>query len=167
MKKLLKAAIFFLIIIHYTNLYSQNVMINVATQNSGIVKKGEIVFFEVTINNTSPTRTVPAFKLRPQISFPTTVVDVPITGHTLPMGWEIVSNKKGVVLLTNGTDLIAENQSRTILIAVRGKAKGGPSTIIGNLNFSNGIAPGAVLGSALIGDNNADNTSTSTVSVIK
>ena len=167
MKKLLQTAIFLLIIFHATDLYSQNVMINVVTQNSGIVKKDEIIFFEIALNNTSPTKTITAYKLRPQISFPTTIVDIPLDGHVLPKGWAITSNRNGVIILTNGTDIIPENERRTILIAVKGKAIGGPSTILGNLTFSNGDAPGSVVGIALAGDNVADNASTSSINVIK
>lgn len=167
MKKLLQTAIFLLTITHATDLYSQNIMINVVTQSSGIVKKGEIVFFEIAINNTSPTTTIPAYKVRPQISFPITIVDIQTAGHILPKGWEIISINRGVVLLTNGTDIIPQNERRTILIAIKGKVIGGPSTILGNLTFSNGIAPGSTLGMALKGDNNADNVSSSTVRVVK
>jgi len=142
-------------------------MINVLTKNSGIVKKDEIIFFEVKISNTSPTASIPPYKLRPQISFPVTLVDVPTAGHILPKGWAIIANNKGVVLLTNGTDVIAENENRTILIAMRGKAPGGPSSILGNLTFSNGIAPGIAVGIALAGDNIADNASTSTIRVVE
>ena len=167
MKKLLQTAILILTTFYATDLYSQNVMINVVTQNSGVVKKDEIVFFEIAINNTSPTKTIPAYKLRPQISFPTTIVDIPPVGHVLPTGWEIISISNGVVSLTNGTDIIPQNERRTILISIRGKVIGGPSTILGNLSFSNGVAPGSASGSSPVGDNNADNVSTSSVRVVK
>jgi hypothetical protein len=146
---------------------SQNVMLNVLTQHSGIVKINSIIFFEVTVSNTSPTNQIPAYKLRPQISFPSTLVEVPNTGHILPNGWRILSNKNGVVILSNGSDIISENGNRTILIALKGKTVGGPSTVIGNMFFSNGIAPGAEAGNNLKGDNTADNSSTSTIKVIK
>jgi len=167
MKNLLQFAYILFSVLIATNLFSQNVMINVLTKNSGVVKKGEVIFFEITINNTSPTAPVPPYKLRPQISFPATLVDVPTTGHILPKGWAITANSKGVILLTNGTDVIPENENRTILIAIKGKSTGGPSSIMGNLTFSNGMAPGAVVGTSLAGDNIADNSSTSTVRVVK
>ena len=167
MKNLLKFTFVVLGILNSANLFSQNVLINVLTRNSGIAKKGKIIFFEIAINNTSPTKSISAYKLKPQISFPTALVDVPKTGHVLPKGWEIISNSNGVLLLTNGSDVILENESRIILIAIRGKSKGGPATITGNLNFSNGIAPGSAAGVAPQGDNFADNTSTSTIRVIK
>jgi len=167
MKNLVPFTLFLFTSFGASNLYAQNSMINVLTRNSGVVKKGEIIFFEVSINNTSPTTSIPLYKLRPQISFPINLVDIPATGHILPKGWAITSNSKGVVTLTNGTDFIEENGNRTILIAMKGKAEGGPSTIMGNLIFSNGVAPGSGVGVPLPGDNMADNSSTSSIIVVK
>jgi hypothetical protein len=156
-----------LVVFNATNTIAQNIMLNVLTQNSGVVKINEQIYFEVTISNTNPIKTVPIYKLRPQISFPATLVSIPEKGHVLPKGWAIISNSNGVVLLTNGTDVIPENGSRTILIAMNGKASGGPSTISGNLTFSNGVAPGSIMGSPTLGDNMADNNSTSSIIVMK
>lgn len=156
-----------LAIAKYEIAFSQNVLLNVLTQNSGIVSKNKLVFLEVSISNTSATKTVPAYKLRPQISFPENLVSIADTGHTLPAGWKIISNKNAVVILSNGTDMIPENASRTILIAMRAKEIGGPSTISGNLTFSDGKAPGLIVGTATIGDNVADNASTTTIKVLR
>ncbi len=147
--------------------FSQNILLNVLTKNSGTVNKNEIAFLEISISNTSATKTVAKYKVRPQISFPTNLVSIPDTGHVLPMGWQIISNKNGVVTLSNGLDAIPENQSRTILIAMRGIKVGGPSTIAGNLTFSNGKAPGSIVGTPPVGDNVADNASRSTIKVLK
>ncbi len=146
---------------------SQNVAINVVTQSSGVVKKGDVIFFEIYISNTSAIKIVPNYKLRPQISFPTTLVSVQKTGHVLPKGWTIISNNNGVVTLSNGTDKIEQNESRKILISIKGNEIGGPSTISGNLLFSNGIEPGSIPGITTAGDNLGDNISTSTVMVVK
>jgi hypothetical protein len=146
---------------------SQNLMLNVLTLNSGVVNKNKITFLEITISNTSATKVVPTYKLRPQISFPYNLVSIPDTGHILPKGWAIISNKNGVVWLSNGTDVIAENDSRTILIAMKGKQIGSQSTILGNLSFSNGKTPGNIIGAPTIGDNPADNSSSSSIMVIK
>ncbi len=167
MKNLVPFTLFLFTSFGASNLYAQNSMINVLTRNSGVVKKGEIIFFEVSINNTSPTTSIPLYKLRPQISFPVNLVDIPTTGHILPKGWAITSNSKGVVTLTNGTDVMVENDNRTILIAMKGKIEGGPSSIMGTLTFSNGIAPGSAVGAPLSGDNIADNSSSSTIRVVK
>jgi hypothetical protein len=147
--------------------FSQNVMLNVSTQNSGIVKIDSTIFFEVTVSNTSPTTQIPAYKLRAQISFPISIILAPDMGHILPKGWSIQSDKNRVMILSNGTDVIPANGNRTILIALKGKTVGGPSTISGTLTFSDGIAPGYVVGKATIGDNMGDNTSSSTVTVLK
>ena len=136
---------------------SQNVLLNILTQNSGVVNKKEKIFLEVTVCNTSSTTAVPVYKLRPQISFPFELVSIPDTGHILPPGWSVISNLDGVFRLSNGTDQMLPNACVTILIAIQGKAAGGPSTISGNLTFSNGIAPGNIAGAATPGDNPADN----------
>lgn len=149
-----------------TNAPAQNIMINVLTHNSGVVKKGETVFFEVTINNTSATTALAEYKIRPQISFPTAIISIPDNGHVLPEGWRMVVKENGVVTLSNGTDMIPENTSRTILIAMKAVVVGGPTTINGNLFFSTGIEPGTLSGVAPKGDNIADNFSTSTVRVL-
>ena len=156
-----------LVILISKNAISQNVAINVVTQNAGIVKNGELIFFEVVIYNTSATKVVSKHKLRPQISFPTPLVSVQETGHVLPKDWAIISNAKGVVTLSNGTDNIGQNDSRTILISIKGNELGGPSTISSNLLFSNGIEPGSASGISTMGDNLADNISSSTIMVVK
>jgi hypothetical protein len=166
--KIFKHLIFILLITFTSkNIFAQNVTLNVVTQSAGVVKKGELIYFEVYVNNTSATKVVPKYKLRPQISFPTSLVSVQQTGHELPKGWTIISNAKGVVTLSNGTDNIDPNTSRRILISIKGNGLGGPSTISGNLLFSNGFEPGSVPGISTVGDNLADNISTSTVMVVK
>jgi hypothetical protein len=148
------------------NAAAQNVLLNILTQNSGVVNKKEKIFLEITVCNTSSTTTVPAYKLRPQISFPSELLSIPDTSHILPPGWLVISNVDGVFRLSNGTDQMLPAACVTILIAMQGKATGGPSTISGNLTFSNGIAPGNIAGAATPGDNPADNASTSTVKVV-
>lgn len=146
---------------------SQNILLNVLTQNSGMININGTVFVEVTVCNTNSSISVPAFKLKPQISFPSQLVSVPDTGHILPAGWTIVFNKDGVIRLSNGNDEFLPNQCRTLLIAIIGKEAGGPSTISGNMGFANGIAPGTTSGGPTKGDNPADNASTSTIKVYK
>ena len=147
------------------NAAAQNVSINVLTQNSGQVNLNGTVFVEVTIANTSSTTAVPNYKLRPQISIPTSIVNIPATGHILPAGWTIISNAAGVIRVSNGTDQIPANTARTILIAIHGDVLGAPQTVSGNLLFSNGVAPGSASGPATVGDLTADNSSSSTIQV--
>ncbi|MBL0358286.1 MAG: hypothetical protein IPP72_16090 [Chitinophagaceae bacterium] len=156
---------FFSGILFYTPAVSQNVSINVLTRNSGIVEIGKTIFFEVTINNTNPASLVGIYKLKAQISAPDSIVTIQKTGHNLPTGWEIVNNTDGTITLSNGKDIIAPNDSRTLLIAIQGKNIGGPATLSGQLSFSNGISPGTEPGS-LKEDNPADNYSTSSCKVI-
>ncbi len=149
---------------------AQNCSINLLTLNSGIVNQNGTVFLQVDIGNTDASLSVPSYKLRPQISVPS-IVTIPISGHQLPSGWAITTTvgtttTGNTIRLTNGTDNIPPQTTRTILIALQGVTIGGPSTISGNLFFSNGVAPGSASGPALTGDLTADNTSTSTVEVI-
>jgi hypothetical protein len=167
MKIFTRSFLFLLVIIINEKAFSQNVLLNIITKNSGVVNENKTVFLEVSIFNTNATKTIPGYKLRPQISFPANLVSIADTGHVLPAGWKIVSNKNAVVILSNGTDIIPENGSRTILIAMQGKSIGGPSTISANLTFSDGKAPGLIVGTPTIGDNAADNTSTTTIKVLQ
>lgn len=145
---------------------AQNASINVITRNSGEVKENNIVFFEVTVNNTDPSAITGIYKLKVQVSIAdTSLVAIQATGHDLPTGWQIINHTGNVIALSNGKDIIAPNDARTLLIALKGKKVGGPVTISGQLSFSNGIAPGIEPGSSER-DNPADNFSTSTCTVI-
>lgn len=150
----------------YSGASSQNALINILTQESGIVHKGKIVFLQVTINNTDHDAHIGVYKIKAQISVPTAIVSIADSGHVLPTGWTILSNDGSTITLSNGKDMIASNDARTLLIAIKGNKVGGPSTIAGQLFFSNGFTPGNVP-RALQGDNPADNYSTSTCKVIK
>lgn len=149
----------------YCDAASQNALINILTRKSGIVRKGETVFLEVTINNTDPVTHIGVYRIKAQISVPGAIANIPDTGHVLPTGWTILSNNGSTINLSNGKDMIASNDARTLLIAVRGINTGGPSTIAGQLTFSNGFTPGNIPGT-LKGDNPADNSSTSTIKVL-
>ncbi len=145
---------------------SQNALINILAQNSGTVRKGETVFLEVTIINTNAISDIGAYKIKAQISVPSEIAGIDTSGNVLPTGWTITGNTGSTIFLSNGTDVIPRNSARTILIAVHGKKTGGPSTIIGQLSFSDGNPPGTALGS-LPGDNPADNSSTTTIKVLR
>ena len=150
----------------YKSAVSQNALINILTKDIGIVHKGGTVFLEVTINNTDPTAYIDVYKLRAKISVPTGLASIAITGHELPTGWTILSNDGSTIMLSNGKNMIAANDVRILLIAIKGNNIGGPSTVAGQLSFSDGIAPGDATGT-LQNDNPADNFSTSTIQVIK
>ena len=162
----INTSILFLIAFFFAigNIKGQNVSINALTENAGIVKKNDTVLFQVTVNNTSATELVGVYKLKVQISVADSIVSIDETGHNLPTGWEIISNKSGSMTLSNGKDIIAPSDARNIYVAIKGKNIGGPVIISGQLAFSNGIVPGTELGS-LKGDNPLDNISTSSCKV--
>lgn len=150
----------------HSNCFSQNILMNILTHNSGVVRKSETVLVEVTICNTSASDSVPMYKLKPQVSVPSEIARIATSGHTLPAGWTIISNDGFTIRFSNGTDELRAAECRTIFIAVKGKKRGGPSTISGSLLFSNGIAPGSAPGAPTQNDNPADNNSTSTCRII-
>jgi hypothetical protein len=151
----------------YAGAAAQNVSINILVRNAGKVNNNENVFLEVTVCNLDATITVPAYRLKPQISVPANIVSIPVNGHVLQPGWSIVTTKGAQIGLSNGTDTLAAGDCRTLLIAMRAVSAGGSSTVSGNLLFANGIAPGNTTSGPLPGDSPADNHSTSTVEVIR
>ncbi len=146
--------------------YAQaNPYIAVLPENSGLVNLGATLNLQITIGNTGST-SIAAFKLRPVITVPAIVNFLPdaaqLTG--LPAGWSIVSNSGSQIRICNGTDVIAGNTSRTIILKVQGVTIGGPITFSGQLNF--GGASCAVAGPAPSGNNTADDFATSTIQVV-
>jgi len=150
----------------YASAASQNASLNILSHNSGILKKGETSFLEVTINNTDEFASIGSYKIKAQINIPSEIVSIADTGHVLPKGWKIISNNGSTLIVSNATDVISPISDRTILVALVGKKPGGPSTIIGQLSFSNGNAPGIEVG-FLSGDNPADDSSTTTIKVMR
>lgn len=155
-----------LLIVASQRIIAQNVMINIMTQNAGIVKKGKNLYVEVSIVNTSSTEFVNVYKLKATITVPKEIVSIDSMSLTLPTGWKVLSNDGTSIILSNGTDMIAGEDERIILIPIKAKKVGGYSTISGNLTFSNGVSPGIELGS-LNNDLPADNNSTTTCKVTK
>jgi Secretion system C-terminal sorting domain len=138
---------------------AQNVSINIQTENTGLVDLGGTVFLLVEVRNTDASGTVVQNKVRPQISVPAAISSISLTAadHILPSGWTITSNSGSVIRITNTTDPIPANTTRTIRLLLRGNVIGGPSQIIANLTF---------VGAAPAGDIGADNTSSSSIEVI-
>lgn len=165
-KKIIRVLFVAIFYVQFSHSFAQNVSINILTQNSGIVAVGSNVFVQIDITNTDGTLSVPIYKIKPFLSTPSALVSIPASGHILPTGWAITSNANGVIRFSNGTDVILPNTSRSLLIALKGIAIGGPSTVAGSLVFANGNPPGTVSGPSLPGDNTADNSSTSTIEVI-
>lgn len=145
-----------------------NASINILTQNSGKVAVGGVVNIEVTVGNTGPVTPIAQFKVRAQISVPIAICNIlPAAQQTgLPAGWTISAYVGGgsAITVCNGTDVIPVGVARTILIKVQGNLVGGPSTVTGNLLFSNGVS--CTVPGTLPGDNTADNSSTSSIQVL-
>ena len=165
MKALTISVIFVLSFIICECAFSQNILINVLSKNGGVIKSGEIGYLEISICNTSSIIPLMAYKIKPQVSFPVSIVAISDTGHILPSGWSILSSTDGIIRLSNGSDQVPPNNCRTALIAFKGISKGGPLTISGNVLFSNGEFPGTVSGPSTYGENTADNTSSTTCKV--
>src|SRR5215510_14620289 len=72
--------------------FSQNAMNNILTQNSGVVKKGNTVFLEVSITNTDPWVAVGAYKIKAQINVPPSIVILDNKSHVLADGWTILNS---------------------------------------------------------------------------
>ena len=146
-----------------------NAYINILTQNSGQVIIGGVVNIEVTVGNTGPVSPIGINKVRAQISIPIAICNIlPAVQQTgLPPGWTVSAYISGGSSITvcNGTDVIPVGAARTILIKVQGNVIGGPSTVTGNLLFSNGVS--CTVPGTLAGDNTADNSSTSSIQVIQ
>ncbi len=145
---------------------AQNAMLNILTQNAGIVKKGDKLFIEVSITNTNSKELIGTYKLKAKITVPKQIVSIDSVGHILPTGWKILSNNGSFIEISNGMDIIAATDNRNLLISIVGNEVGGLSTISGQLLFSNGMAPGVEPGS-LKNDLPGDNHSTTTCKVIK
>ncbi len=171
----MKTKIFKLIVLFFGALFAisdaaaqANAFINILTQNSGQVAVGGIVNIEVTVGNTGPVSPIGQFKVRAQISVPIAICNaLPAVQQTgLPPGWTVSAYVGGGSSITvcNGTDVIPVGTARTILIKVQGNVIGGPSTVTGNLLFSNGVS--CTVPGTLAGDNTADNSSTSSIQVI-
>lgn len=152
--------------LHQNISFSQNAMINVLTQKSGIIKKGGHLFLEVSVTNTNSKDYIGIYKIKVQISTPLEIVEIDTSNHILPTGWKILSNNNNSMMISNGMDMIAATDNRNLLISIKGIKTGGPSTIIGQLLFSDGVAPGNAPGS-LKNDLPGDNSSTTTCKVIK
>jgi hypothetical protein len=143
-----------------------NASLNIQTANAGLVSVGGTIDLEVTVTNTGSTNSIGVNKVRPQLSIPLAIATaLPNAQQTgLPAGWIITANTGGVITICNGSDVIPPGASRLAIIKVQGTTIGGPSTISGQLQFGPGSGVCTGLGS-LSGDNPADNTSQTSITV--
>ena len=81
--KLVKLLVLFLVsaFMYGTAAGQANASINVLTQNSGQVNLGGTVYIEVSVGNTGPTSSIGVYKVKTQISVPSSIVTIPTTGH--------------------------------------------------------------------------------------
>jgi hypothetical protein len=143
-----------------------NAFIQVLTLNSGNVDLGGTGDIQVTVGNSGPTNNIAANNVRTQVSVPTSLVSIlPNAQQTgIPAGWAITSNNGTTIQLCNGSDVIAPNTQRNVIIKIQGNTIGGPLTVSGGLSFrsgSNCAAPGT-----LAGNNTADDNGTSSITVV-
>ncbi|MBC7937955.1 MAG: T9SS type A sorting domain-containing protein [Rhizobacter sp.] len=131
----------------------------------GVVVVGATMDIRVTISNTL-TGNIPAFKLRPNITMPPIVTILPTAEQTgLPPNWSVVTNTgNGQIRICNGTDVIAGNESRDIIIKVQGTTIGGPSSCEVQINY--GGASCAAPGPQPTGNVGIDDFAASSVTVI-
>lgn len=142
-----------------------NANINIVTANAGLVSPGGSIDLSVSVANTGA-NPIQRNRVRPNISIPiaiaTAMPNVDQTG--LPPGWVITANTGGTITICNGTDVIPAGETRVAIIKIQGTTLGGPSLIGAALQFGPGTAVCTGLGS-LTGDNSADNSSNTTITV--
>jgi len=127
---------------------------------------GNIIDLQVSVGNTGP-GSIGVNKVRAQISIPIAIATaLPNAQQSgLPAGWIILTNTGAGITICNGTDIIPAGEQRQLFIKIQGTAVGGPSTINGSLSFGPGTGVCTGPGS-LPGDNTADNTSTTSITVL-
>lgn len=165
----------FLLLIGTVSVHAQDVDINIIPQESGMVDgswaqdapAGSTAILVTVCNNDGGSTAVPSYKLRPLISVPGSIVQFAATASQtgLPAGWSILSNSGSSIRLSNGTDQIAAAECRDIILYVTPVAQGGPLTVTATMSFSDGVAPGSAVGPQTVGNNTANDNSTTTVQI--
>ncbi len=153
-------ATFLLLFVIVLESYGQNVMIGITAKNEGMVKLGDEIMVEITIHNASSRYgSVLPFRLKPQFNVDVKNLKFGDNGHQLPTGWSIVGNEEGDLRLSNGTDSIPPNASRSIRLKIKAVKTSTGNKVLANLFFANGRPPGNLPGPSLEGDLSADNSS--------
>ncbi len=141
-----------------------NPTISVLPGNSGIVAVGATLDLQIDIGNTGLS-TIAVAKLRPNIAVPASVTFLPDADQTgLPAGWTILSNSGSQLRICNTSFVVPAQSTTTIILKVRGVTVTPPQTFSGQINFGNGTTCAA--GTAVAGNNTADDNATSTIEVI-
>lgn len=155
---------------------AQDVGINIISQENSVndgewakdAPEGTVTILVTICNNSGGSTNVPSYKLRPLISVPSAIVKVAPAGKQtgLPAGWTILTLTDGSIRLSNGTDQLPPAECREFPIYLEPVAEGGPLTVTSTLSFSNGNAPGSAVGPQTVGNNPANDNSTTTVKII-
>jgi hypothetical protein len=143
-----------------------NANINISSANAGVVIIGDTLLLSVSVTNTG-SNGIGVNKTRPSISVPSAVATAaPSDRQTgLPAGWIITNNTGANITVCNGSSPIPAGTTVAFTIKLVGVNIGGPSTIGSTLQFGPGT--GVCTGSGILsGDNSADNTSQTSVTVI-
>jgi Secretion system C-terminal sorting domain len=165
MKLITPLVLLFVGILLVNNVKSQtNVSINIVGANLGLVPQNGVLDLNVQVTNTGSNPTG-ANKISTFISVPSAIALIISNAQQtgLPAGWSINNNDGETIEICNGTDNIGAGVSRNFIVKVQGTAVGGPSTIAGALDFTDGTCGN--FGFTLAGDNIADNNSTTTITV--
>ncbi len=148
---------------------AQDVDMNIITQENGVndgnwtIGSTTCTVLMTVCNNDAGASMVPFYKLRPLLSVPSTIAQIaPNAQQTgLPPGWTIISNDGVSIRLSNGTDTwSSSDECRNIVIAIIPIAQGGPGTFTATMAFGNGLAPGNTPGPQTVGNDPANDNST-------
>jgi len=134
-----------LFMLMYKKVAAQDVSINISAQPAAIVKGSSSGRLIVDIcNNDGGTRVAAANKLRPLISFPSSLIGNTVVPIAIS-GWVVLSNDGQNIRLENSVAL-APGTCSQIEIGYTGIAVGGPLTITGTLGFNGPQTTGNLTG---------------------
>lgn len=171
----MKQSKFYLFIIGFfclsVSAISQDISINILQQPASMFPNSPGTIQVDICNNDPGNVLLPAYKIRPLISVPSSLITIvggagAVTG--LPAGWSICSNDGTNIRLSNGSNAtLAPGNCVTFFINVTsGGTEGGPLTITGTLAFAGGTSGTACTnGAQTVGNLTANDNSTTSVTV--
>ncbi|RZM21543.1 MAG: T9SS type A sorting domain-containing protein [Pedobacter sp.] len=149
-------------------LSAQDVDMNIVTQENGVndgnwvIGASNCTVLMTVCNNDGGSVVVPSYKLRPLLSVPGSIVQIAPTAEQtlLPPGWTVLSNNGTSIRLSNGTDNFPPGECREFSIKMIPVNSGGPLNFTATMAFANGVAPGNVSGPQTVGNDAANDNST-------
>ncbi|NBA78865.1 hypothetical protein GOQ04_25155, partial [Emticicia sp. ODNR4P] len=124
---------------------AQDVSINIINQPATLAQGSTLGRVTVDIcNNDGGSRNAAANKLRPLISFPTSLIGTTVVPITTT-GWNVLTNDGQTIRLEN-TSVIAPGECSQIVLGYTGQNIGGPLTVTGTLGFNGPQTVGNVPG---------------------